>query len=141
MRHMFQRRGLGSIRCADECAAFLDGQALHLYETNGLVAPAWAHVNWIAHCEPTTIVDQVRGELGLHRPPGGWQWAISTIARELIEKAGASEVAIRILQRECLIPMELALLGGNSAGFLPNHLVTLGVPRLRAYPFAPHPDV
>ena len=100
-------------------AAFLNGRALEIYGANGLLAPTWAQVNWIAHGEPTAIKDQVRSELGLRRPPGTWPWAITTMARELLARADNSNPAIRLLQREYLIPMEFALLRTDSGCFLP----------------------
>ncbi len=127
-------------RCADECAAFLNGRALEIYGANGLLAPTWAQVNWIAHGEPTAIKDHVRSELGLRRPPGTWPWAITTMARELLARADNSNAAIRLLQRECLIPMEFALLRTDSGCFLPKHFVALGIPRLRSHPIIRRPD-
>ena len=105
-----------------------------VYEAKGLRAPQWAQINWIAHSEPSTIIDRVRSEVGLQRPPGTWPWAVNTMAHELLSRAGNNDAFMRLLQRECLIPVEIDLLRSKAGCFLPEHFVVIGVPRLRTHP-------
>ena len=102
-----------------ECDALLSGRSLEVYEWHRVPAPAWAQLNWIAHCEPSEILYRSQSELGLQRQGGTWPWAISTMAHEMVKRAGGCEAAIRRLQRECLIPLELTLLRNAPASFLP----------------------
>jgi hypothetical protein len=120
-----------------EIESFLAGNALRSYLDSGLAVPAWANVNWLAHGRPTDVRERVRLEYGLERLEGSWAWAVSTVARELLDAGREDSVVLR-LQRDCLVPMELALLDQGGRGFLPSHFVTLGVPRLRAHPMARH---
>jgi hypothetical protein len=143
---MLRRRGnkgrRAGKRLIDEVESFLAGRALDRYRSTGATPPAWAEINWLAHGEPSDILDRVRYELGLKRLPGSWPWAVSTLAQELFVDAGARTETIRRLQRDCLIPMEMALMRHAHQDFPPEHFVALGVPRLRAHPSArrPRPD-
>jgi len=123
----------------DEIESFLAGNAVRPYLDSGLPVPAWANLNWLAHGRPAELRERVRLESGLRRMEGTWAWAVSTVARELLE-AGREDAVVLCLQRDCLVPMELALLDQGGRGFLPSHLVTLGIPRVRAHPMAHHPS-
>jgi len=114
----------------DEVEAFLRGRAGRSSAGGGAAVAA----NWLAHAEPTAIEERVRYESGLRRPGGTWDWAISTLARELVELAGARHDVMRQLQHDCLVPVELALLEGGGGDVQPRTLVTLGLSRLRAHP-------
>ena len=121
----------------DEIESFLAGNALRSYVDSGLPVPPWANINWLAHGEPAELRERVRLEYGLERLEGTWAWAVSTVARELLEAGGADPVVVR-LQRDCLVPIELALLERGDRGFLPSRLVSIGIPRLRSHPMARH---
>jgi hypothetical protein len=121
----------------EEIESFLAGYALRSYLDLGLAVPAWANINWLAHGRTADLRERVRLEYGLERLEGSWAWAVSTVARELLEAGREDSVVLR-LQRDCLVPMELALLDQGGRGFLPSHLVAIGVPRLRAHPMARH---
>ena len=137
---MIFRRGVRSQRharrCVAECGAFLEGRALFVYLANGCAVPTWARVNWIAHVDPSAVIDRYRSEHGLRRLEHSWPWATSTLTNEMVEIAGADRDVIRQLQRDCLVPMELTLLQSGGGGFGPEHLVAQGVPSLRAHPAA-----
>jgi hypothetical protein len=121
----------------EEIESFLTGNALRSYVASGLPVPTWANINWLAHGEPAELRERVRLEYGLERLEGSWAWAVSTVARELLEAGGADPVVVR-LQRDCLVPIELALLEQGDREFLPARLVSIGIPRLRAHPMARH---
>jgi len=127
-------------RFAEECEAFLAGDALRLVGSPRGRPPTWTQINWMAHTAPSSVVDRFRSEIGLRRPAGTWPWAVSTLVDELVAIAAGDERVIGQLQRDCLIPMELVLLRSDAACFLPAHLVALGVPRLRSHPAADSPE-
>lgn len=128
------RTGRDGRQCVAECAAFLEGRALELYLGRRAQPPGWAHLNWLAHARPTELIDRFRGELGLRRPAGTWAWATSALVGALVVMTGADEETIRLLQRDCLVPFELALLRGDTGGVLPEQVVAQAVPRLLRHP-------
>jgi len=117
---------------ADECAAFLAGNVLEVYGTAPIV-PEWAQINWIAHADPAELADGVRRAAGSRRPRGSWPRAVLAVARELVGTCRGDPGAIRLLQRECLVPMELVLLGETPVRLLPDQFVAPAVPRIRAH--------
>jgi hypothetical protein len=118
----------------DEVEEFLAGRALLRYRGADPAMPVWVAANWLAHAEPSTIEERVRYETGLQRLGGSWEWAVSTLARELVALAGWRPEVVRQLQRDCFVPIELAVLERSRADMLPLHLVTLGLARLRTHP-------
>ncbi len=117
----------------DETEEFLAGRVLLRYGEAGRPLPVWVAANWLAHAEPAAIEARVRYEAGLQRLGGSWEWAVTTLARELVELAGRRPEVVRQLQRDCLVPVELAVLDQGRADLLPLHLVALGRARLRGH--------
>jgi len=120
----------------DEVEEFLGGRSLHRYRGAPTAMPVWVAANWLAHAEPATIEERVRYETGLQRLGGSWEWAISTLARELVALAGWRPDVVRQLQRDCFVPLELDVLEQGREDMLPRHLVTVGLARLRTHPGA-----
>jgi hypothetical protein len=118
----------------DEAAALLAGGIVQVYLAADVPLPAWANLNWIAHGPPSEIVERAKSEAGLCRPAGSWAWVTSTFAHELDVGSGGDPDIVEQLQRDCLIPMELALMRPGHDNVLPEHAVVLGVPRLHAHP-------
>jgi hypothetical protein len=126
------RRGARSL--VQETELFLGGRVRQYYVETNLMVPPWVEFNWLAHGEPNAIRASVTAQqLEEGGPDGTWTWAIGILARELVAEADAKQYAIVDLQRYCLIPMELALMSHGGNGFLPKHLVALGVFRLRSH--------
>lgn len=118
---------------AGRTESILAGQVRGRYVDEGLPVPPWAELNWLAHAQPSDIRACAAGRPGLNEPTGTWPWALRILARELVAHADENQDPIVELQRQCLIPMELTLMGHGSVGFLPKHLVALGVLRLRSH--------
>ena len=132
---LWRRRGRRRERfLVRETEAFLTGQIHTCYAKARRPAPNWAELNWLTHGHPDQIRERVLSESGLERPNGSWQWATSVLARELLHDGGGRNDVIALLQRDCLIPMELVLLDHDHNELLPAHLVALGVPKLRSHP-------
>ena len=71
----------------------------------------WARVNWLAHGSPSDLTTQGPGKGRLEQPPlGSWAWAVDELAREIVDFAQGNGSLIERLQRECMIPLEMALL-------------------------------
>jgi hypothetical protein len=126
-------------RLIRESEAFLRGRALQGLWTRNQVVPEWAHINWLAHADPSEILARAREELGLRRPEGSWPWATSTLAHELFVDSGESGDTVRQLQRDCIIPIELALISTEQLSMSPAHCVWLAVLKLRAHPLTHRP--
>jgi hypothetical protein len=121
-------------RLVEESEGFLRGRALATCLTTGTEVPVWAEINWLAHGQPSDIRDHVRSEYGLERPTGSWSWAVTVLARELVACADEEEDTISLMQRDCLVPMELGLMHQVDGAVQPMHLVLAGVTKLRAHP-------
>jgi hypothetical protein len=119
-----------------EAEAFLGGRAVEVYRNCQVAVPAWARLNWLAHGHPRELTGLARREWGLLRPEGTWAWAVGTLAREILAGSRGDLAIVRLLQRDCLIPMELALMHEEGGAALPNHVVVLGLPRVRSHPSA-----
>ena len=121
-----------STRLVNEAEAFLGGHARDTYQGARLPIPGWAELNWLAHAETEAVLARVRSEACLDESrQGSWEWAVDVLASTLVEAAGGSQSIVARVQRDCIIPMELALLAAGCRFCLPTHLVALGVPRIR----------
>lgn len=118
----------------EETSALLTGRAMRFYQVRKLSPPAWAYLNWIAHGDASEIIDRARSETGLSRPKGTWLWASSTLAHEILVGSKGRLSTVEQLQRDCLVPIELALMHPGRERVLPEHVVAVGVPHLLAHP-------
>jgi hypothetical protein len=132
---MFFRRRARTGRVLEEAEGILTGQARCRYHGTAH-PPVWTEVNWLAHADPAAIRDRVGYESGLRRLDDSWEWATTTLARELLERAGWQRDVVVQLQRDCLVPIELTLLDDVGNDLLPRHLVTLAIARIRSHPCA-----
>jgi hypothetical protein len=98
----------GSSGVADEAEAFLQGRLLERMLSCGAggQAPGWMWLNAVAHGDPeqvemlaTVCADKVK-------PTGGWRGARARLARELLDRSEGDVAAMRLLQRQVLIPLE-----------------------------------
>ena len=120
-------------RLADEAEAFLIGRYTETGDP-GAGWPAWARLNWISHAAPEEVVARV-GDPG--RPLGrlgSWEWAVGALSEELVSIAGGQTPVIDVLQRGCLVPLELTLMQPAFWSVLPAEVVALALTRLRAHP-------
>ena len=98
-----------------ELEAFLGGGSVEYFRRRNAAVPPWTWLNTVAHsvhaavtnlCEPVPGRPTSRGEAAGRR-------AVETMATTLCSKAGGDPAAIGALQRELLIPLELALVAGR----------------------------
>jgi len=86
---------------------------------------AWMMLNAVAHGRP----ERVR-ELAAARPPipgsrMSWYQSRAKVAETLVEKSGDDDAELTRLQRDALVPLELALIG--EANVTPEMLAQLGL--------------
>ncbi len=98
---------------ADECEAFLAGRYPHHLFASGAAIPPWAWLNPLAHAQPGALVAIAR-----HQPDPGesiatWSGAIGRLASEILELTGQDRIALRRLQLNLLVPLELRLAAGG----------------------------
>ena len=85
----------------------LRGDAVGLFNELGQGVPAWAWVNMLAHSRP--------GELASIKRPHrfGWEVVVAHLATELLNAGQGCPEVVGLVQRAALVPLELALLGGE----------------------------
>ncbi len=130
-----RREGLAVDRLVAETEAFLAGRYLEVVTASGTGSPAWAQLNWLAHADPGDVRNSRRP--GPNRPArlGSWPWAVEVLATELLAST-SDDTGVRILQRECLVPLELTIMLPSFWNVMPAEVVTLALTRLRAHPRA-----
>ncbi len=90
-----------------ESVRLLTGDAVGVFNELGQGAPGWAWVNVLAHSRPNELA-------GIKRPHRfGWDAVVADLAAELLSLGHGCPVAVAFLQRTALVPLELALLGGE----------------------------
>ena len=106
----------------EECEAFLSGRFADLLGSKHEPVEPWAQLNKVAHAQPEDLKAlaartgpwyRVGTRLGGHRSRR-WQRAVSEIAADLLKLSGGSPRALRRLQVDALVPLELELAGGSS---------------------------
>jgi hypothetical protein len=88
----------------DEVAAFLAGRLVDHYAAVARAIPPWAVLNRLAHAERPELARLLTG-----RAPVAWAGPERQIAAHLLTRALTPE-ALRALQRDVLVPLELALI-------------------------------
>ena len=117
-------------RLVRELEAFLSGSSEDWFFTRGQHIPAWAYVNKVAHADPDRL-----GQLAAWAPnePShchGWREAVAILARDTIEAGARDPRAIRRIQLDSLVTLELQLIS-RTARVAPRALVALGRACLR----------
>lgn len=98
---------------AEECEAFLQGRFAGLLDEKRAPVAPWTALNQVAHAD----VEQLRALAGQRRPPAPLdlpirdrQEAVAEIAAEMLWLMGEDPLALRQLQLEGLVPLELKLM-------------------------------
>ena len=92
----------------EECERFLEGDLLQGFRGNGDLVPDWVWVNVLAHAG--------EGELRSLRPRAGssmssacmWERTLVFLAGLLLDEADRSGTPLDTLQRQVVVPIELA---------------------------------
>lgn len=106
-RESEQARGV-----VQEAERILEGRTVEAFIARRQRVPAWSLIGLLAHA---TRSDMVRLASPLAGPdPAGWSGTMARLARDLLALAG-DQAELLTLQRRCLIPLELRLLGGRTS--------------------------
>ncbi len=118
----------------EETEAFFAGHYLEATGASDLGTPTWARLNRLTHAAPGEICEWSRAGFGPQPSPGSWPWAVELLSKEMTALSQGDEAVIFDLQRDCLIPVELTLMGWSHHSVLPADLVALCIPCLREHP-------
>jgi len=113
------------VRLVREVEAFLSGSSEDWFFARGENIPAWAYINLVAHADP----DQL-GRLAAWAPDEsaschGWREAVAILAKDTIEAGQHDHLAIRRVQLDNLVGLELRLIA-DTGKMAPRSLVALG---------------
>jgi hypothetical protein len=113
------------VRLVREVEAFLSGSSEDWFFTRGQNIPAWAYINKVAHADPDRL-----GQLAAWAPDEpsrchGWREAVAILARDTIEAGDRDPRAIRRVQLDSLVGLELHLIT-RADRVAPRTLVALG---------------
>jgi hypothetical protein len=92
---------------------------------------AWIECNWIAHADPEEVCRAARRAAGPDVHTDAWVGAIQTLLHELMRLADGDARRVAALQREWLIPVELAVMTGEHRDLAPSAFVAMALERLR----------
>ncbi|HEY8524437.1 MAG TPA: hypothetical protein VIL48_05720 [Acidimicrobiales bacterium] len=126
---------------ADEVEAFLAGRLADLYAAAGRPPPPWVAINRLAHAGRDELLHVVEGERVppyLHPSIRAAQWRVTErfVAGALLAQARTPE-ELAAIQREALVPVELALIERSKVERLtPEAVIEAGAEALDAR----HPD-
>jgi hypothetical protein len=118
----------GGARLVAETEAFLSGRYLDalLLDDGGIAA--WVWINRLAHADAVDIIEERR----VSAPLGSWAWAVDALTETTVTLAAGDPTVVRHLQRSCLVPLELTMMGPEFTTVLPAEVVALGVRQLQA---------
>jgi hypothetical protein len=100
---------------AEEVAAFLRGDSVGYFRARSRPIPTWAWINFVAHGSPSAI--RLVGRLvpskreAAKLDPGAQ--AVWSMAQAVTAYGGGDSAAVTALQRDVLVPLELALMAGR----------------------------
>ena len=111
LRALDTRKTRGGSGIAEEVEAFLQGRLLERLCATGScgTAPAWMWMNAVAHGDRALVESLVAGSSATARHASGWSRARAQLALELLDCSGGGTQAMRALQDQVLIPLELRL--------------------------------
>ncbi len=130
------RREQAEVVLVEEAEAFLTGRYEAAVTRGASGVPVWARVNWLAHAPPSDLTALTLDGRLEPTPRGSWAWAVHELTLEIVELAQGNRSLIERLQRECMIPLEMALLDPHLWSALPAEVVLLALNRLRSHPVA-----
>jgi hypothetical protein len=95
----------------NEFDAFLSGHYVEYLLQQGRAVPSWAWINQLAHATPEELAAIAAGARPMVQHPyaSAWQRAIGAIARSLLADVDRDDRRLCELQRQVLVPVELAL--------------------------------
>ena len=128
-----------ALALTEEATALLTGHIMTVALRAGTGTPAWAQVNFLAHGRPALLLRQF--ELEQQRLPhriGSWPRTKSDILQELVVLAAGRPERIEVLQRGCLIPVEIRLMESSSITVQPSDVLALALALLHAHPLGLH---
>jgi len=129
-RRRFEPESVTAAGVGEECEAFVSGRWVEYLEARGELVPSWAWLNRVVHADP----EELRA---LRVPPRrhqleDWSQARTFLAVELLDLADERPEAAADLQRDVLVPFELALFDDADARRLtPGQLLARILPLLR----------
>ena len=95
-----------------EADRLLQGRTVESFISRRERVPAWSLIGLLGH---GSRVDLLRlASPSSHPDPSGWSGTVARLAGDLVRRAGDDRSLVR-LQRRCLVPLELSLLGGSTA--------------------------
>ena len=101
-----------SRRIVQEAERLLEGRTLESYISRHEKVPAWSLIGLLAHA---SRLDLMRLSCPASPPdPNGWSGTVARLAGELLTMS-LDDLALIGIQRRSLIPLELALLGNETA--------------------------
>lgn len=98
-------RAIPPMDVALECEAYLAGSYKDLLERRHAAVPAWAWINQLAHCE----LDELQKFALTWDGDDGPQAYVARLARRTLVTITRGDTTLRQVQRDFLIPLELAL--------------------------------
>jgi hypothetical protein len=108
------RRGDGRL-VVGECEAFLSGRYAEQQEAAGWRLAPWVFLNRIAHVDVEELQDLAEYGSDAERgnPYRRWIQAASFLAVEVLLRVGSDPAAVRKIQLEVLVPIELEWIAGT----------------------------
>jgi hypothetical protein len=130
-----------AVALIEETSAFLQGRAPDLYEVRGQRIPTWARLNPMAHAPAAYIRALADRHHVEFQPSGSWNWALGSLAEEMVTLAGDEDAELAALQRRHLVPLEL-LLAADRRLLSAEYVLEIARTLLRSHPSSstPRPD-
>ena len=121
----------------DECEAYLAGRLAAYLQRSGRPIPPAAWLNQLVHASPTELVFLAAEGADVIQP-SPWHQAVGYLCRSLLERAAEIGCPVDGLQRDLLLPLELALIGNADAAELDSaDVIRLTLARLYELPELP----
>lgn len=92
-----------------EAERLLQGRSVESYISRQERVPAWSLIGLLGHGSRHDLLRLASPSS--HPDPNGWSGTVARLARDLVHRTGDDRALVR-LQRRCLVPLELSLLGG-----------------------------
>ena len=119
------RQARAARRLVREVEAFLPGSSQEWFFTRGRDIPGWAYINKVAHAEPTRLAQLAAWAPDESTRCRGWREAVGILARDTIRAGAGDPRAIRHIQIDRLVALELVMIS-RASKVAPQGLVALG---------------